>query len=187
MRISDWSSDVCSSDLDEVLVSNTRDLRAVASPDLTVRYAAGQPLNVSGEVTVPSALIDLERLDGGVSASPDVVVLDPVDPEQGPAAPLELDLTLVMGDDVKLRGFGLEGTLGGDLRVRAVPGREMTAVGNLEVGGRYEAYGPKMRTERGHLVWSHGPVSDPIPDHPARPKIEARGITAGLDVTGPIG
>src|SRR3546814_2410482 len=78
MRISDWSSDVCSSDLteagilrvdgslgwrgdqvplvlrlhgDEVLVSNTRDLRAVASPDLTVRYAAGQPLNVTGEVT----------------------------------------------------------------------------------------------------------------------------------------
>src|SRR3546814_12444187 len=36
---------------DEVLVSNTRDLRAVASPDLTVRYAAGQPLNVTGEVT----------------------------------------------------------------------------------------------------------------------------------------
>src|SRR3546814_819635 len=143
---------------DEVLVSNTRDLRAVASPDLTVRYAARQPLKVTGEVTVPSALIDLERLDGGVSASPDVVVLDPVDPERGPAAPLELDLTLVMGDDVKLRGFGLEGTLGGDLRVRAVPGREMTAVGNLEVGGRYEAYGQKLRIERGHLVWSNGPV-----------------------------
>src|SRR3546814_1449348 len=114
MRISDWSSGVCSADL--VLVSSTRDLRAVASPDLTVRYAARQPLKVTGEVTVPSALIDLERLDGGVSASPDVVVLDPVDPERGPAAPLELDLTLVMGDDVTLRGFGLEGTLGGDLR-----------------------------------------------------------------------
>src|SRR3546814_10035636 len=128
MRISDWSSDVCSSDL----------------------------LNVTGEVTVPSALIDLERLDGGVSASPDVVVLDPVDPEQGPAAPLELDLTLVMGDDVKLRGFGLEGTLGGDLRVRAVPGREMTAVGNLEVGGRYEPYGQELRHARGQLVGSKG-------------------------------
>src|SRR3546814_1390777 len=106
--------------------------------------------------------VPLERLDGGVSASPDVVVLDPVDPEQGPAAPLELDLTLVMGDDVKLRGFGLEGTLGGDLRVRAVPGREMTAVGNLEVSGRYEAYGQKLRIERGHLVWSNGPGSEPI-------------------------
>ena len=169
---------------DDVLVSNTRDLRAVASPDLTVRYAAGRPLNVTGDVTVPSALIDLERLDDGVSTSPDVVVLDPVDPEQGPAAPLELDLTLAMGDDVKLRGFGLEGTLGGDLRVRAVPGREMTAVGNLEVGGRYEAYGQELRIERGHLVWSNGPVSDPILDIRAVRRIEARDITAGIDVTG---
>src|SRR3546814_14374143 len=89
-----------------------------------------------------------------------------------------------MGDDVRLRGFGLEGTLGGDLRVRAVPGREMTAVGNLEVGGRYEAYGQKLRIERGHLVWSNGPVSDPILDIRAVRKIEARGITPGIDVTG---
>ncbi len=169
---------------DEVLVSNTRDLRATASPDLTVRYAAREPLNVTGKVTVPSALIDLERLDQGVSASPDVVVLDPVDPEQGPAAPLELDLTLVMGDDVKLRGFGLDGTLGGDLRVRAVPGREMTATGNLEVGGRYAAYGQKLQIDRGHLVWSNSPVSDPLLDIRAVRKIEAQSITAGIDVTG---
>jgi translocation and assembly module TamB len=169
---------------DEVLLSNTRDLRAIASPDITVRYAAGQPLNVTGKVTVPSALIDLERLDEGVSTSPDVVVLDPVDPEQGPAAPLELDLTLVMGDDVRLKGFGLDGTLGGDLRVRAVPGREMTAVGNLEVGGRYAAYGQKLQISRGHLVWSNGPVSDPILDIRAERRIEAQDITAGIDVTG---
>src|SRR5690606_6239463 len=59
---------------DDVLVSNTRDLRASASPDITVRYAARQPLNVTGKVVVPSAMIDLERLDQGVSASSDVVV-----------------------------------------------------------------------------------------------------------------
>src|SRR3546814_11291211 len=100
-------------------MSNTRDLRAVASPDLTVRYAARQPLKVTGEVTVPSALIDLERLDGAVSASPDVVVLAPVDPARGPAAPLELDLTLVMGVDVKLRGFVLDEIGGAPGRGRA--------------------------------------------------------------------
>src|SRR3546814_15682718 len=90
-----------------------------------------------------------------------------------------------MGDDVKLRGFGLEGTLGGDLRVRAVPGREMTAVGNLEVGGRYEAYGQKLRIERGHLVWSNGPVADPILDIRAVRQNEARGPTPGSDLPDP--
>ncbi|HEY0504346.1 MAG TPA: translocation/assembly module TamB domain-containing protein, partial [Lysobacter sp.] len=95
-----------------VLVSDTRDLHAVASPDVQVRYAAGQPITVTGTVTIPSANIDLERLDQGVSASPDVVVLDPVNPEASAASPLDLDLTLVLGDDVQLNGFGLEGGLG---------------------------------------------------------------------------
>lgn len=167
---------------DNVLVSDTRDLRAVASPELQVRYAAGQPLRVTGTVTVPEARMDLERLSGGVSASPDVVVLDPVDPEAGPATALELDLSLVMGDDVTLDGFGLEGTLGGSLRVRAYPGREMTGVGTLDVGGRYEAYGQELQVTRGRLVWSNTPVSDPVLDIRAEREIDD--ITAGIDVTG---
>jgi translocation and assembly module TamB len=167
-----------------VLVSDTRDLRAVANPDLTIRYTAAQPLAVTGTVTVPSALIDLERLDEGVSASPDVVVLDPVDPEETASSPLDLDLTLVMGDDVKLKGFGLDGTLGGQLRVRARPGRDMTAAGALEVGGRYTAYGQKLQITRGALSWSNTPVADPVLDIRAERRIESEDITAGIDVTG---
>jgi translocation and assembly module TamB len=167
-----------------VLVSDTRDLHAVANPDITVRYAAKQPLNVTGSVTVPSATIDLERLDQGVSASPDVVVLDPEDPEDTGDSPLELDLTLVMGNDVKLKGFGLDGTLGGQLRVRARPGREMTGSGQLEVGGKYAAYGQKLQITRGMLSWSNGPVSDPTLNIRAERKIESENITAGIDVTG---
>jgi len=167
----------------DVVASNTRDLRIVANPDIEVRYTAGQPLSVAGTVTVPSALIDLERLDGGVSASPDVVVLDPVDPEAGPASALQLDLTLAMGEDVRLRGFGLDGTLGGSMRVRAYPGREMTGSGTLEVGGRYTAYGQKLQVTRGRLTFN-GPVSDPLLDIRAEREIEAEDITAGISVTG---
>ncbi len=170
---------------DHVLVSDTRDLRAVASPDIQVRYAAGEPLRVTGKVTVPSALVDVERLDQGVSASDDVVVLDPVDPETtGVATPLALDLTLVMGKDVKLEGFGLDGTLGGQMHVNAVPGREMTASGALEVGGTYTAYGQELAVTRGHLQWSNTPVSDPRLDIRAEREIEAEDITAGIAVTG---
>ena len=171
-----------------LLVSDTRDLRAIASPDLDVRYGAGQPLTVTGEVVVPSALIDLERLDRGVSVSPDVVVLDPVDPGEGPGSVLDLalDLTLVMGDDVKLRGFGLDGTLGGQLRVRAQPGREMTATGVLEAGGEYTAYGQDLRITRGRLQWSNSPIADPRLDIRAEREIAAREVTAGIDVTGRV-
>uniref|UniRef100_UPI00387E3A5F translocation/assembly module TamB domain-containing protein n=1 Tax=Agrilutibacter terrestris TaxID=2865112 RepID=UPI00387E3A5F len=167
---------------DNVLLSDTRDLRAVANPDVQVRYAAKQPLQVSGTVTVPSARIDLERLDEGVSASPDVVVLDPVDPEDTGDSPLDMDLTIALGDDVKLVGFGLDGTLSGQLRARARPGREMVASGRLDVAGRYTAYGQKLQITRGELVWSGGPVADPILN--IRAEREVGEVTAGIDVTG---
>lgn len=165
-----------------VLLSDTRDLRAVVNPDVVVRYTAGQPLLITGTVTVPSARIDLERLDQGVSASPDVVVLDPVDPKATAASPLDMDLTIALGDDVRLNGFGLDGSLGGRLRVRARPGREMTASGSLDIDGRYTAYGQKLAITRGRLVWSNGPVGDPLLN--IRAEREVGEVTAGVDVTG---
>ncbi len=165
-----------------VLVSDTRDVRAVIDPDVSVRYAAGQPITVTGSVGVPSAKLDLERLDDGVSTSPDVVVLDPVDPKRTASSPLDLDLTLALGDDVRLNGFGLEGTLGGSLRVRQRPGREMIATGTLEVGGRYEAYGQELDITRGRLVWSGTAIADPVLDIRAERKVGE--VTAGIDVDG---
>ena len=170
---------------EEVQVSNTRDLHAIASPDLTVLYAAGQPLEVTGSVFVPEARMDLERLsDGGVAPSADVAVLDPVDPDEGPPLAMQLDLTLEMGEDVVLNGFGLEGTLGGRLRVRQYPGRDMRGTGSLQVGGRYKAYGQELRITRGNLSWSNDMIGDPVLDIRAVRRIEAEELTAGIDVTG---
>jgi translocation and assembly module TamB len=165
-----------------VLASDTRDLRAVIDPDVVVRYSAGKPLDVSGRVGVPSANLDLARLDRGATTSPDVVVLDPVDPKRGIATPLVLDLTLALGDDVRLHGFGLDGTLAGSLRVRAQPGRDMVATGTLDVGGRYLAYGQKLDITRGELTWSNTPIGDPILD--IRAQRDVGDVTAGIDVTG---
>ncbi len=165
-----------------VLASDTRELRAVIDPDVVVRYVAGQPLAVTGHVGVPSARIDLERLDRGATTSPDVVVLDPVDPQRKLATPLALDLMLAMGDDVRLHGFGLDGTLGGSVRVRAQPGRAMLATGTLDVGGRYIAYGQKLDITRGRLVWSNSAMGDPSLD--IRAQRDVGDVTAGIDVTG---
>jgi len=164
------------------LASDTRDVHAVINPDLAIRMQTGQPLSVTGTVTVPKALLGLERLGVGVSASNDVVVLDPVHPEKAPTSPLALDLTLALGNDVALNGFGLEGKLGGRLRVRAMPGREMTGSGRLDVEGRYEAYGQDLKIARGHLLWSNSAIGDPILDVRAEREIGA--VIAGVAVTG---
>ncbi len=166
----------------DVLVAETRQLRAVADPDITVRYAAGSPLQVTGKVLLSEADINLERLDQGVSISPDVVVLDPVDPNRDTPNTVDLDLELVMGDAVHLKGFGLTGTLGGSLRVRAQPGREMRATGALEVGGRYAAYGQRLQITRGTLLWANSLIGDPRLD--IRAERVVGDVTAGIRVEG---
>lgn len=168
---------------DNVLASDTRDVRAVIAPDVVVRYQAGQPLGVTGTVTVVSARMDLERLDGGATRSPDVVVLDPVDPKRGVETPVALDLTLSLPDDaVALNGFGLEGLLDGRLRVRQRPGTEMLAAGTLEVSGTYEAYGQELAISRGELTWSNTPIADPLLN--IRAEREIGDVTAGIQVRG---
>src|SRR5690606_18337302 len=170
----------------DVLVADTADLHATASPELQVRYRAGEPLRLTGSVTVPKADINLEGLDAGVSASDDVVVLDPVDPEDadGPATPLQMNLLVRVGEDVHLAGFGLAAQLGGQLRIVAQPGREMAASGHLDVSGRYRAYGQDLTVRQGRLSWSGDPIADRVVNLTAERVIGE--VTAGVRVTGRV-
>ena len=166
---------------ENVLLSNTPELRIVANPNLDFTLA-GTAMQLKGVVHVPEADIDLERLDRGTSVSEDVVVLDPVDPEEAATSPLDMDLTVSLGDSVKMAGFGLKGALTGKMQVWARPGREMTANGGLEVSGRYKAYGQDLTITRGQLTWNYNPVSDPRINLRAERRIGD--ITAGIDVSG---
>ncbi|HSR65440.1 MAG TPA: translocation/assembly module TamB domain-containing protein, partial [Xanthomonadaceae bacterium] len=117
------------------------------------------------------------------AASPDVVVLDPARPAAaGIATPVALDLTLALGKDVRLDGYGLAGTLAGSLHVRSAPARAMSATGTLEVGGRYTAYGQKLDITRGRLSWNNSPIDDPLLD--LRAERDVGDVTAGIDVSG---
>ncbi|CCG39086.1 translocation/assembly module TamB domain-containing protein [Xanthomonas citri pv. mangiferaeindicae] len=166
---------------DNVLAYNTSELRIIANPDMQFGIT-DNTMQLRGKVTVPEADIDLERLDRGTSVSEDVVVLDPVDPEQTPASPLDMDLAIVLGDKVNMSGFGLKGGLSGQMQIRARPGREMTANGGLDVRGRYKAYGQDLTITRGQLTWNNNIVSDPRVSLRAERKIGD--VTAGIDVSG---
>lgn len=166
---------------DNVLLANTSELRVVANPDLNFTLA-GTAMELRGSVHVPEADLDLERLDRGTSVSEDIVVLDPVDPEEGPSSPLDMDLTVSLGNKVNMSGFGLKGALTGKMQVRARPGREMTANGGLEVSGRYKAYGQDLTITDGQLLWNYGVVSDPRINIKAQREIGD--VTAGIHVTG---
>jgi translocation and assembly module TamB len=166
----------------EVLVSDTLQLNLTASPEIELALRE-QGLRLRGRVEVPRARIDLDRLEGSVQPSPDVVVLDPAEErDAGTPLPVDADLRLALGDDVRLEGFGLEGKLGGELRIRERPGRAAIGSGSLNVSGRYEAYGQKLEITRGRLSFAQSPLDNPALDIRAERKLER--VTAGIRVTG---
>lgn len=166
---------------ENITVADTPELQAQFSPDLRLHYAEDR-LQIRGAVTVPTARIDLERLDSGVSPSPDVVVLDPREATPRSVFAVDTDIDLRLGESVKLKGFGLDGTLGGALHVRDRPGRASQATGTLEVTGKYSAYGRVLQIKRGRLSYIDSAYDNPALDIVAERKLEE--VTVGVQVRG---
>jgi len=167
---------------EQVELANTPSFQLLASPavDLTLR---DEVLRVRGKVGVPRALIKLDDMDSAVSASPDVVVLDPASKETTAVASLvDANVTFALGDAVRLEGFGLKGNVTGDLRVRERPGRATTGSGSLNVSGRYRAYGQDLEITRGRLSFATSPIDNPGLDIRAERRIDS--VTAGIRVLG---
>lgn len=166
---------------ENITIADTPDLEAVVGPDLDLTYEK-DVLTLRGSVTVPRARVDLERLDSSVEASPDVVVLDPKRAPSLDRFEVDSDLEIRLGDDVRLRGFGLDGRLGGSLRMRDRPGHSATATGTLTVRGKYAAYGQNLTITQGRLSYSNADFDNPVID--IRAEREFDEVTAGVRVRG---
>jgi translocation and assembly module TamB len=163
----------------DVLLADIPSARVVASPNLTIAHD-GTQIKVKGTLALPSANLQLDRFESGVTRSADVVVLDDV--KAAPGTPVRADVTVSLGEDVTLKGFGLNGKLSGQLRVRERPNKTGTARGEIEVKGTYKAYGQDLLIERGKLLFSSTPLDDPGLDIRALRKIEQ--TKAGVQVRG---
>ncbi|AMN47648.1 hypothetical protein ACG33_11160 [Steroidobacter denitrificans] len=146
-----------------------------------------QRMRLSGEVSIPRADVDLSKLPaggaGGRRASPDVVVLDDEDAvQEAQAVPLQADITIILGDAVKLAGFGLDARVGGRLNIQERPDSPTVGTGNIKVEGAYKAYGQDLSIQRGQLLFASTPLDDPGLNIVAVRKVEQ--VTAGLKVEG---
>ncbi|KAF1695325.1 pathogenicity protein [Pseudoxanthomonas koreensis] len=165
----------------DVLIADTPMLVATANPDIQLS-TDGPTLVLRGQVEVTEAAVNLERFEQGVSVSEDVVVVDPVDPEDQRGTPLDMDLALVLVNDVTVSGYGMQGTMSGRLQVRTRPGQEMMGTGALEIGGRYKAYGQDLTITHGQLTWSNNRIVDPRINLRAERRVGD--VVAGIDVSG---
>jgi translocation and assembly module TamB len=169
---------------EEVLFADTAQAELRASPQLTIGEREGV-LRLRGRVDVPRAQISLDRFENSLQPSADVVVLDPAQRsgiESVAAQRIDADLRLALGKDVRLKGFGLDGKVIGELRLRDRPGRNTQVSGALNVTGRYKAYGQDLDITRGRLAYAQTPPDNPALDIVAERKLER--VTVGIRVVG---
>jgi translocation and assembly module TamB len=159
------------------------DVRARISPELKVNF---QPelLTVRGEIRVPSALIRPPDLPpGSVTVSQDEIVVGE-ETERDPVLPMDIRVRVILGDDVRFEGFGLEARFAGDLDVVGLPGRPLQIFGEVSIPeGRYKAWGQDLTLERG-LVMFQGPVDTPGIDLRAVRRISAHDVVVGVEIGG---
>ena len=146
-----------------------------------------QQMSLQGDLHIPSAKIDLQKLPRTQSTqnrSEDVVIIDAKTQEeaQQEAIPLQATLQVTLGDEVSLVGFGLEAKVAGQLQVREAPGAPTTGSGEVRVAGTYKAYGQDLNIRQGQLLFAGSPLDNPNLSIVA--VREADAVIAGLRIQG---
>lgn len=161
--------------------------KVVITPDLDL-VRNEERMTLSGKVTIPEADVNLQKLprggDKAQAASPDVVIVDAEAQEDAAekAIPLYANITVSLGDEVNLTGFGLIAKVAGNLDVRERPGTDTVGSGDMNVTGTYKAYGQDLTIQQGQLLYASTPLDNP------RLRIEATRtvdeVVAGLRIRG---
>ena len=153
-----------------------------------------QELQLEGQMRADSGLFDFTRA-GAPTLGDDVEVLRPLaerNAERDAAAAkstaaaaeprkVYVRLALDLGDQLKLRGRGLETRLAGQLELTQQAGPPRLKGTVRAVGGTYAAYGQKLEVERGEVIFN-GAYDNPRLDILAvRPDTDTR---VGVLVTG---
>ncbi len=163
-------------------------IRIDVSPDL-VFEATPQLFSLNGKVDIPWARITVQELpESAVGVSSDEVMLDdqlkPIQPKTA-SIPINSNLMIHVGNDVRLDAFGLKARLKGDLKV-VQDKKGLGLNGQIDIpSGRFHAYGQDLIVRKGQLMFS-GPPDQPLLNIEAirNPESTEDDVTAGVRVTG---
>jgi len=160
------------------------------SPDLTLD-ASAKAVKIRGQVQVPFARVKLEDFKAAAAKpSADAVIVmnrQGQDPrlKTTPLEAMAIDayVTILMGDDVRVSGRGLDTSLQGRLAVTQSPGSFVAANGELRFGSDafFEAYGQRLTIRTGRFLFA-GPIGRPDINLEAVRVVDD--VTVGLRITG---
>lgn len=173
---------------DRVRVTVPPMVRLDVSPDI-VFEATPKMFALNGSVAIPWARITVQELpESAVSVSSDEVMLNndrqPIKPATA-SIPINSNLNISIGPNVRLDAFGLKARLQGDLKmVQDEHGLGLNGQVNIPEG-RFAAYGQDLLIRKGELIFS-GPPEQPLLNIEAirNPDATEDDVTAGVRVTG---
>lgn len=160
-------------------------------PDVRFRFTAEKG-ELTGKLAVSHAILTPEEMKDSVSVSKDVIYTDQEVEEKVRRWPLESQVEVDLGDDVRLDGYGLKGKLRGKLAISDTSDAFMSGRGELSLHeGTFSLYGRSLAIERGRMVFSGGPVDNPAIDARALQLIKEKSLrdgnlTIGVDVSGTL-
>jgi translocation and assembly module TamB len=155
-----------------------------ASPDLNFNIA-GRRIEATGRVLIPYARIQPKDISGAVSVSPDELIVGQEPDDASKRLEVVSTITLVLGDRVNVDAMGLTARLVGSVTI--VNGSDTITHGSGELSvaeGRYSAYARQLDIQRGRLIFSGGPITDPGIDVVAQKQFPD--VTAGINVRGTL-
>lgn len=157
--------------------------RLVVSGKNNFRYNLKENANLLGSLKVDFGRFDLPKA-GTPTLDNDVVVAERATKQTGESTPINIDLSVDLGDKFKFSGQGLNVRLGGKIRVMSKAGQDIMANGQINLlDGRYKAYGQDLDIEKGIIAFV-GPIANPVLN--LRAVRRQSPVGAGVEVTGTV-
>ncbi len=167
------------------------DRRAVVSGDLQVALNR-EFIKADGQLRVDEGLIDISQADAPTVGDDVNVVNRPGLQDDAAASPatarkVAINLALDLGQQLRLKGRGLDTRLAGQLKLSTPNGRSQVQGTIRAMDGTYAAYGQKLRIERGTLSFT-GALDNPRLDiqamRPQSPTAAASDVQVGVIING---
>jgi translocation and assembly module TamB len=150
-------------------------------------------LRANGRFTVDEGLVDVSAADAPTLSKDIVVYNRPGIPDPGPVtspkpsdggvlAGAEVDLRIDLGQQLRLKGRGLDTRLSGQLAVSTTPAGALAVHGTVRtVEGTYTAYGQNLAIDRGVIAFTGNAANPRLDIVAVRPDIDIR---VGVIVSG---
>ena len=136
-------------------------MRLVASGEGEAQVA-DKRLSLTGSLRADRGYFELDQ--GRMpKLGEDIVIVGqkPAAAREPAKVPVALDLQLDLGDDLQVRGFGLEGKIRGKLQVETTKDGELRAYGRIEtLNATFYAYGQSLQVDPGVIIFD-GQLDNP--------------------------